>query len=120
MLAEKEFVAFLARASLDGVLPDLPGYPAMSRLIERFEVELEDRGIRGRHDPRVLVACLTCLTMGYALFGPFIRRGTGLDGEPTAQVEAAIVEVLREIAGSTFHESLGPTGAGRGDSGGRP
>jgi AcrR family transcriptional regulator len=104
-LAEKEFVAFLARASLDGVLPDFPaGYPAMSRLVQRFEAELEERGIRGRHDPRVVVACLTSVAMGYALLGEFIRRGTGLDGEPADQVEAAIVEVLRDVAESTFHE----------------
>jgi len=104
-LAEKEFIAFLARASLDGVLSDLPaGNPAMRRLVERFEAEGEERGTRGRHDPHVVVACLSCLVMGYALFGQFIRRGTGLDGEPDERVEAAIVEILRDMAGSAFHE----------------
>jgi AcrR family transcriptional regulator len=104
-LAEKEFIAFLARASLDGVLPDLPaGNPAMRRLVQRFEAEGEKRGTRGRHDPHVVVACLSCLAMGYALFGQFIRRGTGLDGEPDERVEAAIVEILRDMAGSAFHE----------------
>ena len=104
-LQEKEFVATLARATLDGVLPELPGgYPSMRRLVQRFEAELEDRGIHGHHDPRVVVACLTSLTMGYALFGQFIRRGTGLDGGPADQVEAAIVEVLRDVSRSAFHE----------------
>ena len=104
-LQEREFVATLARATLDGVLPELPGgYPSMRRLVQRFEAELEDRGIHGHHDPRVVVACLTSLTMGYALFGQFIRRGTGLDGEPDECVEAAIVEILRDMAGSAFHE----------------
>jgi len=104
-LAEKEFIAFLARSSLDGVLPDLPaGNPAMRRLVQRFEAEAEKRGTRGRHDPHVVVACLSCLVMGYALFGQFIRRGTGLDGEPDERVEAAIVEILRDMAGSAFHE----------------
>jgi AcrR family transcriptional regulator len=104
-LQEREFIAALARATLDDVLPDFPGgYPSMRRLVQRFEAELEGLGIRGQHDPRVVVACLTSLMMGYALFGQFIRRGTGLDGEPIDQVEAAIVEVLRDIARSAFHE----------------
>jgi TetR/AcrR family transcriptional regulator, repressor for neighboring sulfatase len=104
-LAEKEFIAFLARSSLDGALPDLPAdNPAMRRLVQRFEAEGEKRRTRGRHDPRVVVACLSCLAMGYALFGQFIRRGTGLDGEPDERVEAAIVEILRDMAGSAFHE----------------
>jgi len=104
-LQEREFVAFLARALLDGVLSDLSaGNPAMRRLVERFEAEGEERGTRGRHDPHVVVACLTSLTMGYALFGQFIRRGAGLDGEPDETVEAAIVEILRDMAGSAFHE----------------
>ena len=104
-LAEKEFIAFLARSSLDGALPDLPAdNPAMRRLVQRFEAEGEKRGTRGRHDPHVVVACLSCLAMGYALFGQFIRRGTGLDGEPDERVEAAIVEIMRDTAGSAFHE----------------
>lgn len=104
-LQETEFVATLARATLDDDLPEFPGgYPSIRRLVERFEAELEDRGIHGRHDARVVVACLSSLTMGYALFGQFIRRGTGLDGEAADQVEAAIVEVLRDVSKSAFHE----------------
>ncbi|MEI6448868.1 MAG: hypothetical protein WCP98_02825 [Actinomycetes bacterium] len=39
-----------------------------------------------------------------ALFGPFIRRGIGLDEEPDAIVEAAMVAVLQEVARLTFSE----------------
>ena len=40
-VGEKEFVAVLARASLDGVLPEFPaGYPTMGGLVERIEAEL--------------------------------------------------------------------------------
>lgn len=102
---ERALVASFARATLDGVLGGLPvENPAMRRLVERFEAELEERGGRGRHDPRVVVACLSSLTMGYVLFGELVRRGTGLDGEPQEEVEAAIVEVLRDIAASTFRD----------------
>ena len=72
--------------------------------MQRFEAEREKRGTRGRHDLHVVVACLGWLTMGYALFGQFIRRGAGLDGEPDESVEAAIVEILRDMAESAFHE----------------
>jgi AcrR family transcriptional regulator len=104
-LQERALVAAFARATLDGVLGDLPvENPAMRRLVERFEAELAERGARGRHDPRVVVACLSSLVMGYALFGELVRGGTGLGGEPQEEVEAAIVEVLRDIAASTFRD----------------
>jgi len=103
-VGEKEFVAVLARASLDGVLPEFPaGYPTMGGLVERIEAELRTAAA-GRHDPRVVVACLSSLTLGYALFGDFVRRGTGLDDRPNDELDAAIQEVLREIAGLAFSE----------------
>ena len=102
-LQEREIVAALARASLDGVLDDLPsGRPAVGALLERFLSELEGGQTRGRHDPRVIVACLTSATMGYALFGEFVRRGVGLDDRPAEEIEAALVEVLRLVAKSAF------------------
>jgi AcrR family transcriptional regulator len=104
-VGEKEFIAVLARASLDGVLPEFPaGYPTMGGLVERIEAELGAGTPAGRHDPRVVVACLSSLTLGYALFGEFVRRGTGLDGRPSEEIDAAIQEVLREIAGLAFAE----------------
>ena len=104
-LQERELVAALARASLDGVLDDLPyGRPAVGALLERFMSEFEGGQARGRHDPRVIVACLTSATMGYALFGPFIRCSVGLDEEPDAGVEAAMVAVLQEVARLAFSE----------------
>jgi len=99
VLEEKEFVAGLARATLDGVLDDLPsGNPVMAGLVERFAAEFERRGTGGEREARVLVACLGSAAVGYALFGDFIRRGTGLDGEPLAQVEAELVKRLQDLA----------------------
>jgi AcrR family transcriptional regulator len=104
-LQEKMFIATLARASLDGVFEGLPSdSPAIKKLVDRFEAELESRGVRGRHDPRTIVMCLAAATIGYALLGEYIRHGTGLDSEPDEQVEAALVEVLRDVARSAFHE----------------
>jgi hypothetical protein len=58
-LQERETVAALARASLDGVLDDLPsGRPAVGAQLERLSCELESGQMRGRHDPHVIVACL--------------------------------------------------------------
>jgi hypothetical protein len=42
--------------------------------------------------------------MGYALFGRYIRHGVGLETEPDDRVEAAMVEVLRDVARLAFHE----------------
>ena len=100
IVGEKEFVAVLARASLDGVLPDFPaGYPTMSGLLQRIEAELAAGASSGRYDPRVVVACLGSLTLGYALFGQFIRRGTRLEGQSEEELRVSIVAVLREIIG---------------------
>ncbi len=105
-LQEREFIATLARATLDGVFDDVPqDEPALGRLLERFQAELQRPGeTAGRRDPRVIVACLASATMGYALFGGFVRHGLGLDDEPEERVEAAMVEVLQEVARLAFRE----------------
>ncbi len=98
-LGEREFIATLARATLDGVFADIPaGNPAMAVLVERFQREAAARGGGGRHDPRVVVACLSAATVGYALLGDYIRHGTGLDGISDDKVEALLVDVLRAVA----------------------
>lgn len=98
-IQEKTLIAAFARAALDGILADVPPTnPAMAALVDRFSVELERRGAAGGHDPRILVACLTSTAMGYALFGEFIRRGTGLDQESEEWIEASIVEALQDLA----------------------
>lgn len=100
---EKEFVAALARSLLDGVLPDFPaGYPAMTSMVRRIHQRLAAGGAEGgsgRHDPRVVVACLGSLVLGYALFGSFIRRGTGLAEEPLDWIDDQITTLLHEIVG---------------------
>jgi AcrR family transcriptional regulator len=94
MLGEKEFVAALARAALDGELPDFPaGYPTIQGLLER----LEDAGAgRGSPpvDPRVVVLCLGSLVLGYDLFQEFLRRGTGLAATPDDEVEGLVLDVV--------------------------
>jgi TetR/AcrR family transcriptional regulator, repressor for neighboring sulfatase len=98
VVGDKEFIAVLARASLDGVLPELPaGYPTMTTLLERLESERAEKPAPGQHDMRVVVACLGAMTLGYALFGDFLRQGTGLLGESEEYLEAAIVDVARGI-----------------------
>jgi AcrR family transcriptional regulator len=105
-LQEKELVAAPEELTEQGVaLDDLPsGWQATVALLERFFSDLEGSQTRGRHDPRVIVACLSSATMGYALFGQFLRRGVGLDGEPDDDVEAAIVAVLQDVARMAFVE----------------
>lgn len=99
VLQEKALVAAFARATLDGMLDDLPPVnPAMAGLVRRFADEIERRGSHGRHDPRVLVACLSSAAMGYALLHEFVRRGTGLDDQPEDETEAQIVAALQDLA----------------------
>jgi len=102
LLEQKEFVAVLARASLDGVLPVFPnGYPTMSALVRRIEAQRVG-STAGRPDERVVVAFLASLALGYALFTDFVRRGTGLDSESDDWVEEEIIKLLREVVGTSL------------------
>jgi len=104
-LQERELIATLTRAALDGVFDDIPAAnPALAVLVERFERAAADRGGRGRRDPRIVVACLSAVAVGYALLGDYIRHGTGLDDHPADEVEAMLVEVLRDVARLAFGE----------------
>jgi len=103
-LQERELIATLTRAALDGVFGDVPASnPAMAVLVERFEREAAARG-GGRHDPRVVVACLSAIAVGYALLGDYIRHGTGLDGHSADEVETMLMAVLRDVARLAFPE----------------
>jgi AcrR family transcriptional regulator len=104
-LQERELIATLTRAALDGVFDDIPAAnPAMALLVERFRREAGVRGGRGRHDPRIVVACLSAVAVGYALLGDYIRHGTGLDDRTDDEVELMLVEVLRDVARLAFGE----------------
>jgi AcrR family transcriptional regulator len=102
-LQERELIATLTRAALDGVFADIPvGNPAMAILVERFMEEAARHGGGGRHDPRVVVACLSAVAVGYALLGDYIRHGTGLDGHSDDEVEAMLANVLRDVGQLAF------------------
>ena len=104
-LQERELIATLTRAALDGVFGDIPtGNPAMTVLLERFRRETAGRGGEGRHDVRAVIACLTAATVGYAVLGDYIRHGSGLDGCSDEEAEAMLVAVLRDVARLAFRE----------------
>jgi AcrR family transcriptional regulator len=97
LLAEKEFVAILARACLDDTLSELPtGYHAMRGLLERLIVEAQGANADAV-DPRIVVACLASMGLGYGLFGEFIRRGAQLEDWSDDEIEAGLVEVARRV-----------------------
>ncbi len=102
-LQERELLATLVRATLDGVFDDIPAEnPAMERLLGRFRSEAARRGGSGPHDPRIVVTCLSAATVGYALLGDFIRQGTGMADLPDDEVEGLLVAVLRDVARMAF------------------
>jgi AcrR family transcriptional regulator len=108
---EKEFVAILARACLDDTLSELPsGYHAMRGFLEHLTEESHAARADGV-DPRIVVACLASLALGYGLFGEFIRRGSQLEEWPSEEIEAGLIEVSRRIV-DMAHEAS-ESGSGR-------
>ena len=102
LLSEKAFVAVLARACLDDTLPELPaGYPGMEVVVRRLKSETDGLG-DGGIDPQIVAASLVALGLGYALYGDYIRQGTGLDDRPSAEIEAGIAEVARRVVDTAF------------------
>ena len=98
-LREREFVTAIARMMLDGDTDELlQENPALRGLLQCIEDELAGRPGAAARDPRIIVLCLASATMGYALFGEFVRRGVGLDKEPDESVEVAMVAVLQDVA----------------------
>jgi AcrR family transcriptional regulator len=87
--AATPYVRMLAWAILQGRdAGDLLGRsPALAVLVERLD---GDGG-----DPRLVVAAVTSMVLGWRLFGPFVRSGTGLSGDTDPSLDAAI----RGIAG---------------------
>lgn len=111
-LGERELIATLIRAALDGGIGDLPvPNPATSALAERFVQESASRG-GGRHDPRVVVTCLSATAVGYALLGGYFRHSAGLGGYTDDEVEAMVAEVLHDVAALAWSAGEASSGSG--------
>jgi AcrR family transcriptional regulator len=93
--AGSQYVAMLAWALLQGRdATDLLGRsPALTALIGRMG------GAGGQlvspDDPRVLVAAVTAMVLGWRLFGPFVQAGVGLEEVPEDIMTAGV----RAVAG---------------------
>jgi hypothetical protein len=80
-LRERQFSAAVGASHPGWRLTDVPAdAAAIARLVERFQAELERRGVHSRHDLRIVVTCLAAATAWYALLGDYIRHGARLDG----------------------------------------
>lgn len=90
-----DFARMLARVLLEGrdyaVLLDRS--PAMVELSRRFGEELSETEELSSHDPRVIAAMLTTLSMGWSLFGGFVRTITGLHEASDEEVRSLMYAI---------------------------
>ncbi len=93
--AASPYVPMLAWALLQGrdATALLGRSPALGALIERMG-GAGDR-LSEPDDPRVLVAAVTAMALGWRLFGPFVQAGVGLEDVPDDVMTAAV----RTVAG---------------------
>lgn len=84
-----EFVRMLARSLLEDRDPAalLERSPAMLELSRRIGDEMPADGELSSHDPRVVAAMLTTLSMGWGLFGDFVSTITGLSEIPDQEIK---------------------------------
>ncbi len=95
VLENKQTVAALARAALDGSLPEMPvENRAVKALVARMEYRQAAEGGTGRYDPRVILFFLSCAVQGYALLGPYSKRQMGLEGMSDEELEHEFIELV--------------------------
>lgn len=102
-----EYVRMLARSILEGHDPAaiLGRSPAMTELSRRIAEGAEDPSVDGV-DPRVQVAALACVGMGWGLFGSFVKGITGLDDQDDDELTLAVYAMVRRgvLAGPVDHD----------------
>jgi len=92
-LSERQtYVRFLARAILDGyrtgeLRPDVSLFGDVTAIFGPYAPTV---GAEGRPDPRIVIAALGGLALGWRIFGDFLASGLGLDTMPSEQRDAAI------------------------------
>lgn len=93
------YVRMLAWAVLQGRDPaELLGRsPALTALLDRLPDGPPD-GEVGAEDPRVRVAAMIVLSLGWRLLGPFVQSGVGLADVPADEMAAMVRDVARLLA----------------------
>lgn len=97
--ASRGYVRMLAHSILEGHDPGrlLGRSPALAEMSRRLEQERPAPRMSGtKTDPRIQAAALTCIVLGWQLFGPFLQQVAGLDDVPAEDVTTAVYELVRE------------------------
>jgi AcrR family transcriptional regulator len=95
------YVRMLTHSLLDGHDPAklLGRSPALQEMSRRLSAEADlHHGPGGlSDDARVQAAALTCVRLGWGLFGDFLRTIAGLDDLPEDEVTLAVYSTVRQI-----------------------
>ena len=92
------YVRMLAWALLQGRDPTelLGRSPALTALIDRLPGVTDGEAMTPA-DPRVLIAALTTMSLGWRLFGSFVQNGAGLGAVPTDEMTGAMRAVAQRL-----------------------
>ncbi|GAA4478562.1 hypothetical protein GCM10023094_22480 [Rhodococcus olei] len=90
-----EYARIVAQSILAGGTPEalLGRSPALAALSRRLEDEVERSA--DAVDPRVCVAAMTGMALGWGLFGQFVQEIAGLGDQPDDSVTEAVYALLR-------------------------
>ncbi|WP_240193921.1 MULTISPECIES: TetR/AcrR family transcriptional regulator [unclassified Gordonia (in: high G+C Gram-positive bacteria)] len=91
------YVRMLAHVILEGRDPSVlvGSNPAMKELVRRLDDDADDGS--GIADARLHAAVLTGMSMGWGLFGPYLRLISGLDDVPQDELDERVYAYLREV-----------------------
>jgi len=91
-----EYARIVAQSILAGGTPEtlLGRSPALAALSQRIEYDVE-RPSSSDGDPRIYVAAMTGMALGWGVFGRYVQEIAGLGDQPEDDVTEAVYALLR-------------------------
>jgi AcrR family transcriptional regulator len=110
LAARRSYVEALARAVMDGMRPEQFATGSVMRgLLRGMAVPGDPSALGGASDPRIILAGISALALGWHIFGDFLIEATELKSLPRTEVDARIGELLQAIVAALASTATGST-----------
>lgn len=109
----QEYVRMLAHSLLEGRDPAtlLDRSPALAELSERIGEAVPRSGDPALHDPRVVAAIVTTMSLGWGLFGEFAMTIAGITDIPKDELREVVIGIAERLAVGDDQSRAEPPGS---------